>query len=139
MVFDQGLGDLLVTRTAGHVLDDAVLGSIEYGVAALQAVPVLVLGHQACGAVAATLEVVESGAHAEGNVADLVAAIRPAVERTSGSGAQRIAAIVDENVRLVTKQVAADSVVAGRLTAGQVRVVGARYGLGTGLVHVLTP
>src|SRR5262245_33955643 len=56
LVFDQGIGDLLCIRTAGQVLDEAVLGSIQYGVEELGVPLVLVLGHERCGAVAATLE-----------------------------------------------------------------------------------
>ncbi|MFQ3563192.1 carbonic anhydrase, partial [Streptomyces gramineus] len=55
LVFDQGLGDLLCIRTAGQVLDEAVLGSLQYGVEELRVPLVVVLGHERCGAVAATL------------------------------------------------------------------------------------
>jgi carbonic anhydrase len=56
IVFDVGLGDLLVVRTAGHVLDESVLGSIAFGVAELGVPLVLVLGHERCGAVTAAVE-----------------------------------------------------------------------------------
>ncbi|PFG38784.1 carbonic anhydrase [Georgenia soli] len=56
IIFDQGLGDLFVVRTAGHVLDTTVIGSIEYGVDVLGAPLVVVLGHDHCGAVGAATE-----------------------------------------------------------------------------------
>ncbi|MBA3490342.1 MAG: carbonic anhydrase, partial [Longispora sp.] len=57
IIFDRGLGDLFVVRTAGHVLGPEVLGSIEYGVEILGAPLIAVLGHDSCGAIAATLNV----------------------------------------------------------------------------------
>ncbi len=56
IIFDQGLGDMFVVRTAGHVLDDSVLGSIEYAVHVLNVPLIVVLGHDGCGAVKATLD-----------------------------------------------------------------------------------
>ena len=55
IIFDQGLGDMFVVRTAGHVIDSAVLGSIEYAVTVLDVPLIVVLGHDSCGAVKATL------------------------------------------------------------------------------------
>src|SRR5665648_1070311 len=61
IVFDRGLGDLFVVRTAGHVVDTTVVGSIEYGVQLLGAPLVIVLGHDSCGAVAAAAEALATG------------------------------------------------------------------------------
>ena len=80
LVFDRGLGDLFVIRTAGNVVDSAVMGSLEYGAYELEIPLLLVLGHKGCGAVKATMETIESGGKAEGSIAYLVEAIRPAVE-----------------------------------------------------------
>jgi carbonic anhydrase len=82
LVFDQGLGDLLCTRTAGQVLDEAVLGSIQYGVEVLHTPLVLVLGHERCGAVAATLDHLRTGTPVPGHLALLVEEILPAAHRT---------------------------------------------------------
>ena len=81
LVFDRGLGDLFVIRTAGNVVDSAVMGSLEYGAYELEIPLLLVLGHNRCGAVKATMETIESGGKAEGSIAYLVEAIRPAVEK----------------------------------------------------------
>ena len=81
LVFDRGLGDLFVIRTAGEVLDSAVLGSIEYGVAELEIPLVVVLGHTACGAVKATVGSLASGERPPDEIAYLVDAIAPAVAK----------------------------------------------------------
>ncbi|MGW0732149.1 carbonic anhydrase [Streptomyces sp. NPDC002851] len=82
LIFDQGLGDLFCMRTAGHVLDEAVLGSIQYGIAELHIPLVLVLGHEGCGAVAATLDHVRTGEPAPGHLARLIDSISLAAEAT---------------------------------------------------------
>ena len=76
IVFDQNLGDLFVVRTAGNLVDDYALGTIEYGVEHLGARLVVVLGHQRCGAVKAALE----GESAPGHINALVRDIQPAVK-----------------------------------------------------------
>lgn len=78
IVFDQGLGDLFVVRTAGEVVDSAALGSIEYAVEHLGSPLILVLGHQRCGAVAAAV----AGAKAPGHIAAVLNAIEPAAKKT---------------------------------------------------------
>ncbi|RIQ11280.1 carbonic anhydrase, partial [Jiangella rhizosphaerae] len=83
LVFDQGLGDLFTVRSAGEVLDDAVVGSIEYAVEHVAVPLVVVLGHAGCGAVRAAVEVVRGGPAPAGSIAALVRAIEPAV-RTVG-------------------------------------------------------
>ena len=81
LVFDRGLGDLFVARTAGEVLDSAVLGSIEYGVSELEIPLVVVLGHTACGAVKATVGSLASGERPPDEIAYLVDALTPAVTK----------------------------------------------------------
>lgn len=81
LVFDRGLGDLFVIRTAGEVVDTAVLGSIEYGVAELEIPLVLVLGHSACGAVKATVAAISTGEKPEAEIGYLVDGIAPAVTK----------------------------------------------------------
>lgn len=76
LVFDQGPGDLFVVRTAGHALDDTVLGSLEYAVSVLGVDLVLVMGHGGCGAVAAAAQTLAGGTAPGGHV-------RAVVERLS--------------------------------------------------------
>ncbi|SHT34670.1 carbonic anhydrase [Mycobacteroides abscessus subsp. bolletii] len=61
IIFDQGLGDMFVVRTAGHVIDSAVLGSMEYAITVLGVPLIAILGHDSCGAVQATLSALDEG------------------------------------------------------------------------------
>src|ERR1700759_5620464 len=79
IIFDQGLGDMFVVRTAGHVIDAAVLGSIEYAVTVLDVPLIVVLGHDSCGAVAATLTALDGGVVPRGYVRDLVERVTPSI------------------------------------------------------------
>lgn len=72
MVFDQGLGELFVVRTAGHVVDDAVLGSLDYAINGLGVDLLLVLGHEGCGAIAATQAALAGGPPPPGHVRGIV-------------------------------------------------------------------
>ncbi|MGW6982630.1 carbonic anhydrase [Streptomyces sp. NPDC054932] len=128
LVFDQGLGDLLTVRSAGEVLDEAVLGSIAYGVLELGIPLVVVLGHQSCGAVAAAVRADEGGAPLPGHMQYLVDQIHPAIDRRL-RGAARIDAAITANVRLVRKRLAAERELAAKVAAGELSVVGARYEL----------
>jgi carbonic anhydrase len=139
LVFDQGLGDLFVARSAGQVLDDAVVGSIEYGVAELHVPLVVVLGHEKCGAVKATLEAVEKKSPALGNDIDaLVTAIRPAVEKAEAEHASdALDAAVRYNVANIVAELKSGPVLKPAVAAGTLQVVGARYALNTGIVSFL--
>jgi carbonic anhydrase len=79
IIFDQGLGDMFVVRTAGHVIDSSVLGSIEYGVDILNVPLIVVLGHDSCGAVAATINALDGGDVPGGFIRDLVEKVTPSI------------------------------------------------------------
>ena len=79
LLFDQGLGDLFVARVAGNIVDAALLGSVEYAVGHLGTPLIVVIGHEKCGAVAATLESIQHHETPHGDIAALVTAITPAV------------------------------------------------------------
>jgi carbonic anhydrase len=134
VVFDQGLGDLFVVRTAGHVVDDAGLGSIEYAVEHLGASLILVLGHERCGAVAATV----AGGKPQGHLPAIVKAIKPAVAKTKGQPGDAVENAVRAHVNEVAAQLKkAGPVLAERVAAGRLVVAGARYDLDTGRVEFL--
>ncbi|MFJ3728202.1 carbonic anhydrase [Streptomyces sp. NPDC090045] len=128
LVFDQGLGDLLTVRSAGEVLDEAVLGSIAYGVLELDIPLIVVLGHQSCGAVAAAVQAHEGGPPLPGHMQYLVDQIHPAIDRRL-RGAARIDAAITANVRRVSAALGAEPELATRIAAGKLAVVGARYEL----------
>ncbi|MFG2970162.1 carbonic anhydrase [Streptomyces sp. NPDC048288] len=131
LVFDQGLGDLLCIRTAGQVLDEAVLGSIQYGVAELRVPLVLVLGHERCGAVAATLDHLRSGTPVPGHLELLVAEIAPAARRTRALPGDWAEHTVRAHTAWVRDAIRADSAFAAA------SVVAARFDLDSGLVSLL--
>lgn len=128
LVFDQGLGDLLTVRSAGSVLDEAVLASITYGVLELAIPLVVVLGHQSCGAVTAAVRAAEGGKPLPGHMQYLVDQIRPAIDRGL-SGAARIDAAITANALLVASRLAAEPTLAAKAAAGGLAVVAARYEL----------
>ena len=93
IVFDQGIGDLFVIRTAGNLVDDYALGSIEYAVEHLGVRLIVVLGPERCGAVTAAL----AGGSAPGHINALVRDIQPAVAATKGKQGDRLANAIHAN------------------------------------------
>ncbi|MFB6612778.1 carbonic anhydrase [Streptomyces sp. NPDC085524] len=133
LVFDQGLGDLLTVRSAGEVLDEAVLGSIAYGVLELGVPLIVVLGHQGCGAVAAAVHA-EAGGALPAHIRYLAERIRPAIDHRL-QGEARIDAAVTENVRRVRARLTAEPDLAALVADGCLDIVGARYELTSQLVR----
>ncbi|MPY99701.1 MAG: carbonic anhydrase [Actinophytocola sp.] len=106
LVFDQGLGDLFTVRTAGEVLDESIIGSIEYAVAHLHVPLVVVLGHESCGAVTAAVDLVRSGHGGTGSISTLVRGIEASVLATppdDDPDAFLAACIVRQARRVVTQ------------------------------------
>ncbi|MEU7556193.1 carbonic anhydrase [Streptomyces sp. NPDC044571] len=128
LVFDQGLGDLLTVRSAGEVLDEAVLGSIAYGVLELDIPLVLVLGHQSCGAVGAAVHADETGEQLPAHIQYLAERIRPSIDHGL-EGAARVDATIDAHARRTRGLLAAEPDLADRIAAGRLAVVAARYEL----------
>lgn len=137
LVFDQGLGDLFVARTAGHVLDNAVLGTLEFSVAELHVPLLLVMGHQRCGAIKATLDAVTNAKLAPGSLETLVDGVRPAVLLAQGTGEERFTSIVKANVRVTLERLLNSKLLAQAVASQQVRLVGAYYDLDSGAVEFL--
>ncbi|MFF5369885.1 carbonic anhydrase [Streptomyces sp. NPDC013187] len=136
LVFDQGLGDLMTVRTAGEVLDEAVLGSVAYGVLELGIPLIVVLGHQSCGAVRAAVSAEQSGERLPAHMQYLVDQISPAIDH-GREGDARIDATVSANVRLVHSRLAAEPELAAMIGNGRLAIIGARYELTTQAVHRL--
>lgn len=138
LIFDRGLGDLFVVRTAGHVLDQAALGSLEYGVAELRIPLIVVMGHERCGAVKATIETLESGGKAPSAIQSLVNMIRPAVQYMEhAKGADHLDEAIKSNTVLTVRRLMRSPIVAEAVAAGKLKVVGAGYDLDTGAVQLL--
>ncbi|MEE1754676.1 carbonic anhydrase [Streptomyces sp. SP18CS02] len=134
LAFDQGLGDLMIVRSAGEVLDEAVLGSVAYGALELGIPLIMVLGHQSCGAVSAAVRADETGEELPAHIDYVARQIRPAIDRAH-TGTARVDATVTANVRLVRSRLAAEPDLAAKVDAGALAIVGARYELGSQLVH----
>ena len=116
IIFDQGLGDLFVIRVAGNVLDDIILGTIEYAVEHMHVPLIMVLGHDQCGAVTAAVKGVEVRNH----IQSLAEALRPAVEIARTQEGDLISNTIDVNVQqaILTLR-ASEPVLIGACAAGQ--------------------
>ncbi len=134
LVFDQGLGDLFVIRTAGEVVGDLELGSIEYAVEHLGVPLIMVMGHSQCGAVTAAIK----GGELPPHIAAIVQQISPAVEKARKKKGDLLQNAVEENVRRVMAQLTtASPIVAEAVREHHVQIVGGVYDLATGQVKFL--
>ena len=99
LIFDQGLGDVFVVRTAGQAIDSAVLGSIEYAVTVLDVPLIVVLGHNSCGAVKAAIGAIDDGAIPGGFVRDVVERVTPSILLGRRDGLSRVDEFEDRHVK----------------------------------------
>ena len=137
-IFDQVPGNIFVVRVAGNFLNDDDFGSIEYAIANLKSKLILVLGHEACGAVTAAVDYVKNGTRQPGHIQSLVDAIAPAVKATQGKPGDWIANAIEENVKLNVAELTAQStIVADAVKSGDVEIAGGVYDLHTGRVAFL--
>jgi carbonic anhydrase len=138
LIFDQGLGHLFVVRTAGHVVDTGVLGSIEFGVDVLGIPLVVVLGHDSCGAVGATISAVETGELPAGFVRDIVERVTPSVLAAHRQGHTAPDEVGAEHVRQTVRLLVDRSGALGEaVQQGRCAVVGLVYRLVEGRVSVV--
>ncbi|WP_184752877.1 carbonic anhydrase [Microbacterium thalassium] len=139
IIFDQGLGDLFVVRNAGQVISDSVVGSLEYAVAVLEVPLIVVLGHDACGAVGAAIESTQLDApplpaHIWRQIAPIVPAARRVLRRNGSGSTISPEEVGREHLRdtvgelLHSSELISDAVANGRLA-----IVGANYRLAEGM------
>lgn len=133
VLFDQGIGDLFVVRTAGEVVTEVELGSIEYAVEHLGATYLVVLGHKKCGAVDATLK----GGDLPPNIEAIAAQIRPAVEASRFFKGDALDNAVRENAKTVLAKIKGTPALAEALHAGKLNLKAAYYDIDTGKVAAL--
>lgn len=135
IIFDQGVGDLFIIRTAGQVSTYASWGSIEFAEEILGTKLIVVLGHSKCGAVSAAVNLPE----VPGHIVTLVNAIKPAVQRAKESNpGDLLDASIRENIRTQVEQLRGlEPVLAKRVREGSIQIVGAIYHLETGEVEFL--
>lgn len=135
IIFDQGLGDMFVVRTAGHVIDSAVLGSIEYAVSVLDVPLIVVLGHDSCGAVTATLAALDDGQVPGGFVRDVVERVTPSIMLGRRDGLTRVDEFEARHVTETGSQLLSRSTaIADRIRKGELAIVGVTYRLADGQI-----
>ena len=133
IIFDLGLGDAFVVRTAGQVIDDAVLGSLEYSIGVLGVPLIVVLGLDSCGAVIATKDAVESGEMPGGFVRSLVERITPAVLTSLRNDRTEVNDMVEENVKQIAQRLVDSSrTISDAVANGSTAVLGVTYRLAEG-------
>ncbi|MDT5350629.1 MAG: carbonic anhydrase [Mycobacterium sp.] len=133
LIFDQGLGDTFVVRTAGQAIDSAVLGSIEYAVTVLNVPLIVVLGHDSCGAVKAAIGAIDDGAIPAGFVRDVVERVAPSILIGRRDGLSRVDEFEERHVRETLAQlVSRSSAIGERVNAGTLALAGVTYHLADG-------
>lgn len=138
LIFDQGLGDVFVVRTAGQAIDTAVLGSIEYAVAVLNVPLIVVLGHNSCGAVKATIDALDDGAIPGGFIRDVVERVVPSILAGRRDGLSRVDEFEERHVSETLKQLMTrSSAIADRVTRGALALAGVTYQLAEGKAELV--
>jgi carbonic anhydrase len=139
IIFDVGIGDMFIGRVAGNVVNDDMLGSMEFACAVAGSKVVLVLGHTACGAVKGAIDDVVLG-----NLTGLLARIKPAITATkydgekSSKNASYVDAVARTNVVLGLAEIRRRSpVLEGLEKKGSIQITGAMYDVATGVVDFL--
>lgn len=133
-----GLGELFVARNAGNIVDTSTMGTIEYGAEHLGIPLIVVLGHEACGAVTAACEVVQKHENFPGSIGPMVRAIVPAARAVYGKPGNFIDNAVRENAKRMARKIATTSHIVSHLVhANKIRIIAARYDLDSGRVEHL--
>ena len=135
LIFDKGLGDIFSIRIAGNVLNDDILGSMEFGAKVIGTKIILVLGHTKCGAIIGACDGVKLG-----NLTQLLKKVNPAIEsekqtknNRSGSNDKFVANVTINNIHLVIAQIKEySSIISDLENQGDVKIVGGLYDVTTG-------
>ena len=138
-IFDQGVGDIFTARVAGNFENTDILGSMEYSCKVAGSKLVMVLGHEACGAVKAACDDVELG-----NITHLLSNIKPAVKTTETEGERNskndsfVAGVVENNVKLTIDRIREKSPILKEMeNNGEIKIVGGVYSISNGKVTLL--
>lgn len=137
IIFDQGLGDLFVIRTAGHIIDTAVLGSIEYAVHLLETPLIVILGHDNCGGVGAAMDALRTGEIPPGFLRDVVEKVSPSILNGRREGLVTTddleARHILETGELLQQR---SKIVSDRIDSGDLAIVGVTYKLSDGHAYL---
>lgn len=134
LLFGQGLGELFVVRNAGNVLDDVVVGSLEYAVEHLGVPLIVVLGHEKCGAVTAA---VTARGPAAGHLGSIMRSIQPALDRAQGLAGDLVANTIDTHIEDTVAGLTREPIIAEATAHHHLRVVGMRYNLHDGTLTTI--
>lgn len=137
LIFDQGLGDIFSIRVAGNVLNDDILGSMEYACKVAGSKLVVVLGHTKCGAIIGACNHVEVG-----HITTLLEKVKPAIDQETqttadrnGNNAEFVNHVTENNVHLTMARVRKESpILADMEKNGEIRIIGGVYDVETGKV-----
>lgn len=135
LIFDLGIGDVFSVKVAGNIINEDVLGSMEYACKVAGSKIVVVLGHTKCGAVTSACNNIELG-----NITPLLHKIKPAVdlfrtgdEKVEGDTIEKVSI---ENVKLSKKQILKESPILNEMELnGEIEIIGASYDVSTGIIH----
>lgn len=136
LVFDQGIGDMFSVRVAGNIVNEDVLGSMEYACKVAGSKIVVVMGHTKCGAVTSACQGVELG-----NITPLLSKIKPSVDVVKSEGEwsesdEKVQRVADINVAKAIDRIRAESEILREMeTNGEIEIVGAMYSVDTGKVE----
>lgn len=136
LLFDQGLGDLFVIRTAGNIIGGIETGSIEYAVEHLGVKLVMVMGHESCGAVKAFVD----GGEAPGHIGDIIDSLKAEeeIQKVPGNDKDRLNDCIIANIKHGAHQLSLhSSILEEKIKKGELEVICARYDLHTGVVRII--
>jgi carbonic anhydrase len=134
IIFDQGFGDLFVCRVAGNIATPEEIGSLEFGSLVLGSKVIMVVGHERCGAVDATIK----GAQVPGQIASLLEAIQPAVERAKNQTGDQLENACKANILLQAERLKSSTILSQLIEEGKLNIVGGYYDLDTGAITLVT-
>ena len=133
IIFDRGLGDLFVVREAGNIITPEEMGSLEYGTFVLGSKVLMVLGHENCGAVKATM----AGTPVPGQIGSIINAIKPAVDVAKYQPGDPLKNAVQANVMQQIKIINLSPIIAQLVQENKLKVVGGYYDLDEGKVYLI--
>ncbi len=134
IIFDQGFGDLFVCRVAGNIATPEETGSLEFGTLILGSKVIMVLGHKRCGAVEATIK----GAQVPGQIATLLAAIKPGIELSKNQPGDKLENACKANILTQIEKLKTSSLLSQLVVEKKLIIVGGYYDLDTGRVILLS-
>jgi carbonic anhydrase len=138
LIFDLGIGDIFSARVAGNIVNEDILGSMEYAIKYAGSKLIVVLGHTKCGAITSACNHVE-----DGNITALLNKIQPVLEKEktiienrTGSNKEFVDRVTNLNVAYVMSEIIAKSdIIANKINQGEIKLVGGVHDIETGLVH----